>query len=105
VGCTDCPNCPSTVTKPSVNRGVEEKAKLTPLYRVLLHNDDVNTMDHVASSLMEVFSIDQNEAITIMLEAHESGVALCRVEPMEHAEFHQERLQSLSLTATIEPEN
>lgn len=85
--------------------GVEKrtKTKLLPLYRVLLHNDDVNDMPHVTSVLMRVFRFDSKKSLHIMLEAHSSGVALCTTEPKEHAEFHQEQLQAYSLIATIEP--
>jgi ATP-dependent Clp protease adapter protein ClpS len=39
-----------------------------------------------------------------MLEAHQKGIALCTVEPLEQAEHHRDQLQSFSLIATIEPE-
>jgi ATP-dependent Clp protease adaptor protein ClpS len=75
-----------------------------PLYRVLLHNDDTNPMDHVVSALMRVFRFDQSECERIMLEAHRNGVALCTIEPLEQAELHRDQLRSSSLIATIEPE-
>lgn len=74
-----------------------------PLFRVLLHNDDRNTMDHVVHALLAVFAFDGQEAERIMWEAHNNGVAVCAVEPLEQAEFHRDRLRSFSLTATIEP--
>jgi ATP-dependent Clp protease adapter protein ClpS len=39
-----------------------------------------------------------------MFEAHQKGLALCTVEPLEQAEFHRDQLKSFSLTATIEQE-
>jgi ATP-dependent Clp protease adaptor protein ClpS len=75
-----------------------------PLYRVLLHNDDTNAMDHVVRALMRVFRFDQSECERIMLEAHRNGVALCTIEPLEQAELHRDQLRSSSLIATIEPE-
>ena len=75
-----------------------------PLYRVLLHNDDTNTMDHVVRTLMRVFRFDQSECGRIMLEAHHNGLALCTIEPLEQAELHRDLLRSSSLIATIEPE-
>lgn len=74
-----------------------------PLFKVLLHNDDRNTMEHVVGSLLRVFGFERKECERIMLEAHTSGVALCIIEPLEQAELHRDRLESLSLTATIEP--
>lgn len=75
-----------------------------PLYKVLLHNDDRNSMDHVVRALMKVFRYDEPAAVRIMLEAHQTGLALCAVEPFEQAEFHRDQLVALSLTATIEQE-
>jgi ATP-dependent Clp protease adaptor protein ClpS len=75
-----------------------------PLYRVLLHNDDHNSMDHVVKSLMQVFKFELKECERIMMEAHQNGMALCTVEPLETAEHHRDQLNSFSLLATIEPE-
>ncbi|HYA87984.1 MAG TPA: ATP-dependent Clp protease adaptor ClpS [Nitrospirota bacterium] len=79
-------------------------ATLIPRYKVLLHNDDRNSMDYVVLSLMQVFKFAKGESERIMLEAHHKGVALCVVEPLEQAELHRDQLHALSLIATIEPE-
>ena len=39
-----------------------------------------------------------------MMEAHQNGIALCTVEPLEKAEHHRDQLESFSLLSTIEPE-
>jgi len=75
-----------------------------PRYKVLLHNDDVNTMEHVLKALRKVFNFDEQECVRIMIEAHNNGLALCTVEPLEQAEHHRDQLLSFSLVATIEPE-
>ena len=75
-----------------------------PKFKVLLHNDDQNTMEHVIKALTRVFKFKLHECERIMLEAHRNGIALCTVEPLEQAEFHKEQLASYSLIATIEPE-
>ncbi len=87
-------------TKPQST--VEHAVTHLPLYRVLLHNDDTNTMDHVVRSLMKVFRFEKAESERIMLEAHRSGVALCIIEPLEQAEFHRDQLRSYSLIASLE---
>ena len=83
---------------------VEREAVIMPLYKVLLHNDDRNTMEHVVKALRQFFKFDEQECIRIMLEAHDQGIALCIVEPLEQAELHRDQLASFSLVATIEPE-
>ena len=73
------------------------------LYRVVLHNDDVNSMEHVVQSLERTFRFGRRRCVQIMLDAHQNGAAECVVEPFERAEFYRERLRSFSLIATIEP--
>jgi len=91
---------PGTKTAPIVER----EAIIMPLYKVLLHNDDVNSMEHVVKALRQVFKFDEQECIRIMVEAHNNGLALCAVEPLEQAELHRDQLISFSLVATVEPE-
>ncbi len=83
---------------------IEQRTDLVPRYRVLLHNDDVNSMDHVVAALERVFRFDRATCELIMLEAHQNGVALCTTEPLEPAELHRDQLIALSLISTIEPE-
>lgn len=83
---------------------IRPDARLVPMYRVLLHNDDVNDMGHVVYALQQVFRFDVQTAAAVMVEAHLTGVAHCATEPLEHAELHRDQLAAFSLTATIEPE-
>lgn len=79
--------------------------KLAPRYRVLLHNDDFNSMEHVVQTLMKtVPSLTQPQAVNIMMEAHNSGTALVITCAQEHAEFYCETLKMHGLTSTIEPD-
>ena len=95
-----------TVTEPVTH----SETKLAPLYRVLIHNDDITPMGFVIHVLTEIFRLQIPKAYEIMMEAHETGVSLVIVEPLEQAEFHVDQSRSLSrarhfpLTFTIEPE-
>ena len=91
---------PDTKTAPRIGR----EAVVMPLYKVLLHNDDVNSMEHVVKALRQVFKFEEQECVRIMIEAHSNGIALCTVEPLEQAELHRDQLRAFSLAATIEPE-
>ncbi|GER83331.1 MAG: ATP-dependent Clp protease adaptor ClpS [Thermogemmatispora sp.] len=78
---------------------------LFPPYKVILFNDDENTMDYVVAALLHaVNSLTLPEAERIMLTAHVTGSAVVVVCPKEMAEYYQERLLSYGLTATIEPD-
>ena len=88
-----------TLQKPSTVR------KIAPRYRVLLHNDDFNSMEYVVQTLMTtVPSLTQPQAVDIMMEAHTNGTALVITCAQEHAEFYCETLKSHGLMSTIEPD-
>ena len=79
--------------------------KLAPRYRVLLHNDDFNSMEYVVQALIKtVPSLTQPQAVNIMMEAHANGIALVITCALEHAEFYCENLKNQGLTSTIEPD-
>jgi ATP-dependent Clp protease adaptor protein ClpS len=87
----------------------EPKPRLTPMYRVLIHNDSVTSMEFVVEALMRFFGKSGAEAVDIMMEAHQSGVALVAVLPLEQAELRVEQTHALArtrkypLTLTYEP--
>jgi ATP-dependent Clp protease adaptor protein ClpS len=88
-----------TIQKPSTIR------KIAPRYRVLLHNDDFNSMEFVVQVLMQtVSSITQPQAVSIMMEAHSNGIALVITCAQEHAEFYCETMKNHGLQSTIEPD-
>ena len=74
-----------------------------PLFRVLLHNDDVNSTHFVVSSIVELTPLNHQQANQAMLEADATGVALLLVTHKERAELYQDQFQSKTLTVTIEP--
>ena len=91
-------------TKPDVELDEETLKRLLPPYRVILHNDDHNSMDHVVRSLVRcVPSLTVERAAEIMLEAHLKGQASVIVCPKEAAEHYRQKLETCALTATIEP--
>jgi len=78
--------------------------KPAPRYKVLLHNDDFNSMEYVVQTLMEVIGgMTQPQAVNIMMETHTNGVGLVITCALEHAEFYCETLCNHGLTSTIEP--
>jgi ATP-dependent Clp protease adaptor protein ClpS len=82
----------------------EVKRKHDPGYRVLLHNDDFNSMEFVVEVLLTTVSgMTEPRAVNVMMEAHTTGVGLVTTCALEHAEFYCEQLKSHGLTSTIEP--
>jgi len=89
-----------------IDRETERVRKTSPRYKVLLHNDPVNTMDHVVSILRQVVpQLSEQDAISVMLETHNTGIGLVITCDLEPAEFYCESLKGKGLTSTIEPEN
>jgi ATP-dependent Clp protease adaptor protein ClpS len=95
-----------TPVAPDVEERTDTRTFILPPWRVMLHNDDHNTFDHVIDALLKtVPSLSPDDAVAITMEAHFSGVALVIVTPKERAEFYRERLESFGLTSTIEPDD
>ena len=89
-----------------MEKSTERVRKPSPRYKVLLHNDPVNTMEYVVGTLRQVVpSLSEQDAIAVMLEAHNTGVGLVIVCDIEPAEFYSETLKAKGLTSTIEPES
>ena len=78
----------------------------SPKYKVLLHNDPINSMEYVTNTLREVVpQLSEQDAISIMLEAHNNGVGLVIVCDLEPAEFYSESLKSKGISSSIEKED
>ena len=93
----------NTVT---LEKNPAELKKRSPKYKVLLHNDPVNSMEYVTISLREVVpQLSEQDAISIMLEAHNTGVGLVIVCDLEPAEFYSESLKSKGISSSIERED
>ncbi len=91
---------PTTVT----DIDTELLTRLIPPYRVVLHNDDHNSMDWVVVALVRsVPSLSFEQAMEIMFEAHEKGEATVIICPKETAEHYRDRIESFKITCTIEP--
>lgn len=89
-----------------LEKATERVRKQSPRYKVLLHNDPVNSMEYVVTTLRQVVpQLSEQDAMAVMLEAHNTGVGLVIVCDIEPAEFYCETLKSKGLTSTIEPES
>ena len=94
---------PATLPREDVEQEQRTRPRALDPYKVILHNDDHNSMDHVVRSLVQaVPGLGIRKAFRIMLEAHNSGQAVVIVCPLEPAELYRDRLQTFGLTATIE---
>jgi ATP-dependent Clp protease adaptor protein ClpS len=88
----------------------EEETELEPLYRVLIHNDDVTPMDFVVHVLKTIFYLSNPRAFEIMLIAHVTGLAYVQTLPRSEAEKRINKahfaagLEGYPLHFSMEPE-
>jgi ATP-dependent Clp protease adaptor protein ClpS len=84
--------------------------ELEPLYRVIIHNDDVTPMDFVILILERFFFISGPDAVEIMYTAHFSGAAYVQTLPKSEAQSRVTKahfaagLEGYPLHFSIEPE-
>ena len=96
----------ATATKPKRARKVKPKNKPPqplPPWKVLLHNDDVNSRDYVVETIVMLTPLKEQDAIIRMDEADKTGVALLLTTHKERAELYKDQFQTKGLTVTIEP--
>jgi len=72
------------------------KAKLPPLFKVLLLNDDFTPMDFVIMVLQKFFGMDREQATRIMLKVHNEGRGLCGVYPRDIAATKVEQVSAFA---------
>ncbi len=56
------------------------------MYRVVLLNDDFTPMDYVVRVLQEYFHKNHPEAVSIMMQIHQTGKGVCGIYPFDLAE-------------------
>lgn len=88
----------------------EEQTDEGPLYRVIIHNDDVTPMDFVTHILIMVFLVPNPNAAHIMYTAHLNGSAYVQTLPKPEARTRinkahfAARLRGYPLKFSMEPE-
>jgi len=93
-----------------VKSSPEIKTRYIPMYKVIMHNDPITTMEFVTSILRSLYRKELMEAKKLMMEIHKTGAAVVGVYPLEHAEFLIERTHAFArgakfpLKCTMEPE-
>ncbi len=77
----------------------QAETELEPLYRVIIHNDDVTPMDFVVHILEAIFFVSGPDALEIMYSAHFSGAAYVQTLPKSEA---QSRIGKAHFAAGLE---
>jgi ATP-dependent Clp protease adaptor protein ClpS len=88
----------------------DQKLERPRMWRVLLHNDDYTTQDFVVWVLETVFRKPRDEAFSIMMSVHRSGMGIAGVYTHDVAETKLNTTRNLAeqhefpLLVTMEPE-
>ena len=98
---------------PDIEHEIEEGGHTSktylPLYKVIMWDDDVTTMEFVIRILTNLFRKDYTTAEELMYEIHLKGAAHVETLPLEQAEFKVEQVHSAAtmeqfpFRCTIEP--
>ena len=78
------------------------KTNTLPPWRVILHNDDVNTANAVAERVQEITPLDEQDAVLRVKEADEEGQSLLLTTHQERAELYVEQFETFKITVTAE---
>ena len=85
------------------------KAKLPPMFKVLLLNDDYTPMEFVVECIETFFNKNREQATQIMLKVHTEGVGVCGIYSQDIAETKMNQVLGLArslqhpLQCVIEP--
>ncbi len=87
-----------TATLPEIQIITEQESEFEPLYRVIIHNDDVTPMNVVVNVLEQIFMLGMDRAMDIMYTAHFKGSAYVQTLPRSEAE---KRIQQAHLAGAM----
>jgi len=86
-------------TLPEIEIIEETGTELEPLFKVLIHNDDITPMDFVVHILKTIFYLSNEKAADIMLTAHVYGSAYVQTLAKSEAQRRIDKAQAEALNA------
>lgn len=101
-----------TKSTPEIEIGTDEQQETAyePLYRVIIHNDDITPMEFVVHVLTKIFMLLPPDAVKVMFTAHYRGEAVVQFLPKNEAEKRINKahfaagLEGYPLHFSMEPE-
>ena len=89
---------PKTQPIPRIHTEEQEETAEGPLYRVIIHNDNITPMDFVIHILITIFLMPDANAAYIMYTAHLKGSAYVQTLPKMEA---QKRINKAHFAASM----
>jgi ATP-dependent Clp protease adaptor protein ClpS len=105
---------PDTGTRPDVNTGTLSEDQLTPLFHVVLLNDDDHTYEYVVEMLAAIFCVSPETAFQHAVEVDTTGRTTVMTCEKAQAEFGRDQIHGYgadprmprskgSMSAVVEP--
>jgi ATP-dependent Clp protease adaptor protein ClpS len=105
---------PSGFPIPETEALAEAAQRLEPLWRVILHDDQLHTYEYVIEMLMAIFGMDAQRAYRHAVEVDTKGTTVLARLPRTEAEKKRDAIMryggdhrmrtTISMVASIEPE-
>lgn len=78
------------------------KVERLPPWKVILHNDDVNDAGFVLKKIQELTTLDEENAVKRVTEAHKKGMSLLLTTHQERAELYVDQFETFKIRVTAE---
>jgi len=93
-----------TTDDPKTKSKEKSKTKFDKPWKVIVHDDPVNTMFYVTWVFQKVFGYSREKAEALMIQVHEGKKAIVWSGVREKAEMYIQQLHGLQLHAGLERE-
>jgi ATP-dependent Clp protease adaptor protein ClpS len=99
-----------TTPEIEITEDQQQETAYEPMFRVIIHNDDVTPMDFVVHVLRSIFMLLVPDAVKVMYTAHYHGEAVVQILPKSEAEKRINKahfaagLENYPLHFSMEPE-
>lgn len=79
------------------------KTGLLPQWKVLLHKDDVHSVENIRETILFLTRLPIDDAQKCAEEVYSTGISVVLVTHKERAELYQELFEGKEIKSTIEP--
>ena len=99
-----------TAPEIEITEDQQQETAYEPMFRIIIHNDDVTPMDFVVHVLRNIFVLLLPDAVNVMYTAHYRGEAVVQILPRSKAEKRINKahfaagLEGYPLHFSMEPE-
>lgn len=82
--------------------GIKMSSKNDDVYKLLLWNDEFNSMEYVMGCLIKICKLTVEDSFIVMMEAHSNGKAVAKKGSYDEMLSMKDALNKMNLEATVE---